>query len=46
MLIHVELVQIKLGWVRLEKVGKSVDHIQPDRPSASLPILLMYTIEL
>jgi hypothetical protein len=30
MRIHVELDQIKLGWVWWEKVEKSVDHIRTD----------------
>jgi hypothetical protein len=29
MRVHVKFVQIKLGLVRLEKVGKAVDHIRP-----------------
>jgi hypothetical protein len=28
--MHLELFQIKLGWVRLEYVDKAVDHIRPD----------------
>jgi hypothetical protein len=32
MLLHVELFQFKLGWVRLEKVGKAVDHMRPSQP--------------
>jgi hypothetical protein len=29
MLIYVKLVQIKVGYVRLEKVEKTVDHVRP-----------------
>jgi hypothetical protein len=30
MLIHVKPIQIKLGFVRLEKTGNAVDHTRPD----------------
>jgi hypothetical protein len=39
MLIHVKLFQFKLGKVRLEKVGKTVDHIRPDCSSLNLDFI-------
>jgi hypothetical protein len=30
MLLNVKLVQIKLGYVRLENIEEAVDHIGPD----------------
>jgi hypothetical protein len=46
MLIHLELVQVKLGYARLEKPGKVGDHILPNSLTSSMHIFQKVKTEI